>query len=95
MIAVQLILAAVIVAATVHLAVRMRRCWRKAGATLDRVLTDDQPVRTAPACIEDMPGHLERVQPLHDQAEDTFDDLAAQLMDDGMYEVCEQYGWLT
>lgn len=39
-------------------------------------------------------GHPERVQPIGDPvADETFGDIAEQLLDDGLFEVCEEAGW--
>ncbi|MCW2720488.1 hypothetical protein, partial [Pseudonocardia sp.] len=39
--------------------------------------------------------NLEHVRPLADPAEEqTFADIAEQLLDDGLAEVCEELGWM-
>jgi len=51
--------------------------------------------RTPPRDLDDMPGHPETVRRLDDPAEDeTYGDLAEQLLDDGLADVAERLGWM-
>lgn len=50
--------------------------------------------RGAPASLDEMPGHPESVRYLDDPTEDEiFGDLAEQLLDEGLGDLCERTGW--
>ncbi|MGI8333430.1 hypothetical protein ACRYCC_26055 [Actinomadura scrupuli] len=50
--------------------------------------------RGAPASLEEMPGHPERIQFLADPVEDEiFGDVTERLLDEGIADLCERTGW--
>lgn len=61
---------------------------------LDRLRSSIRRRRAGTHLLEEMPRHPEHVRPLPDPVErEEFDDLAEQLLDDGLADIAERTGW--